>query len=118
MAGGHSETAILPSDWRSSVGAYSPSCCLLHHVPCARFSSGVVNQYCQTPRVFAAAEHAGTDSPKKAAAHRYLRGANSPLSAPRLAPAATNSATQTTNSNRTAADTARKSSAPCLGLAA
>src|SRR5437899_13052528 len=48
MAGGHSETAILPSDWRSSVGAYSPSCCLLHHVPCARFSSGVVNQYCQT----------------------------------------------------------------------
>src|SRR5437879_9018621 len=48
MAGGHSKTAILPSGCRSNVGAYRPSCCLLHHVPCERFSSGVVNQYCQT----------------------------------------------------------------------
>src|SRR5436309_4986059 len=47
MAGGHSKTAILPSGCRSNVGAYRPSCCLLHHVPCERFSAGVVNQYCQ-----------------------------------------------------------------------
>src|SRR5438270_8207075 len=47
MAGGHSKTAILPSGCRSNVGAYSPSCCLLHHVPCERFSAGVVNQYRQ-----------------------------------------------------------------------
>src|SRR2546430_2885071 len=44
---GHWSTTTLPSDSRSSVGAYNPSCCLLHHVPSERFSAGIVNQYCQ-----------------------------------------------------------------------
>src|SRR5882724_6632822 len=44
---GHWTTAILPSGSRSSVGAYNPSNSRRHHRFCVRFSTGVVNQYCQ-----------------------------------------------------------------------
>src|SRR5229473_3809505 len=45
---GHSTTLMPPSGPRSSVGAYRPNNCLRHHIPVARFSDVVVNQYCQS----------------------------------------------------------------------
>src|SRR6266849_6778460 len=45
---GHSITAIVPSGSRSSVGAYNPNNCRRHHIPVARLSAIVVNQYCQS----------------------------------------------------------------------
>src|SRR5579864_8883507 len=47
-AAGHSTTLILPSASRCRVGAYRPKYSLFHHVPVARFSEKVVNQYCQS----------------------------------------------------------------------
>src|SRR6202030_509508 len=47
-AAGHSVTTMLPSGFRSSVGAYRPKNCRRHHIPVARFSAMLVNQYCQS----------------------------------------------------------------------
>jgi hypothetical protein len=45
---GHSVTTMVPSGSRSRVGAYRPNNCRHHHVPVARFSAMLVNQYCQS----------------------------------------------------------------------
>src|SRR5579872_745842 len=45
---GGSVTSMLPFASRSSVGAYKPSSCRCHHIPDARLSAIVVNQYCQS----------------------------------------------------------------------
>src|SRR5713226_8075536 len=45
---GHSTTLMAPLGPSSSVGAYRPNSCLRHHLPVARFSDIVVNQYCQS----------------------------------------------------------------------
>src|SRR6266849_9257107 len=47
-AAGHSATTMVPSGSRSRVGAYSPNSCRRHHIPVARFSAMLVNQYCQS----------------------------------------------------------------------
>ena len=45
---GHCMTSTLPSGVRASTGAYSPISFRFHHIPVARFSARVVNQYCQS----------------------------------------------------------------------
>src|SRR5579871_2991817 len=45
---GNSTTCISPSGDRSRVGAYSPTSSRRHHMPVARFSASLVNQYCQS----------------------------------------------------------------------